>query len=97
MKRILTLAAAILTVTVSAFGQQDKSLYWVVETNTQIKNYSVVLFYNLDNQLVHEVAMDHVRIDITKPKHQRKLNQLLKNYQDRVASTSKRNKSKRSI
>lgn len=97
MKRILSLAAAILTVTVSAFSQQDKSLYWVVETNTQIKNYSVVRFYNLDNQLVHEVAMDHVRIDITKPKHQRKLNQLLKNYQDRVASTSKRNKSKRSI
>lgn len=97
MKRILTLAAAILTMTVSAFSQQDKSLYWVVETNTQIKNYSVVRFYNQNNQLVHEVAMDHVRIDITKPKHQRKLNQLLKNYQDRVASTSKRNKSKRSI
>ncbi|MFD1001900.1 hypothetical protein ACFQ21_21420 [Ohtaekwangia kribbensis] len=97
MKRILTLTAAILTITVSAFSQQDKSLYWVVETNTQIKNYSVVRFYNHNNQLVHEVAMDHVRIDVTKPKHQRKLNQLLKNYQDRVASTSKRNKSKRSI
>lgn len=97
MKHILTLTAAILVITVSAFSQQDKSLYWVVETNAQIKNYSVVRFYNADNQLVHEVAMDHVRIDITKPKHQRKLNQLLKNYQDRVASTSKRNKSKRSI
>lgn len=97
MKRILTLAAAILTITVSAFSQQDKSLYWVVETNTQIKNYSVVRFYNHDNQLVHEVGMDHVRIDVAKPRHQRKLNQLLKNYQDRVASTSKRNKSKRSI
>jgi hypothetical protein len=97
MKRILTLAATILVVTVSAFSQQDKSLYWVVETNTQIKDYSVVRFYNQDHQLVHEVAMDHVRIDITKPRHQRKLNQLLKNYQDRVASTSKRNKSKRSI
>jgi hypothetical protein len=97
MKRILTLTAAILTITVSAFSQQDKSLYWVVETNTQIKNYSVVRFYNHNNQLVHEVAMDHVRIDVTKPKHLRKLNQLLKNYQDRVASTSKRNKSKRSI
>jgi endonuclease/exonuclease/phosphatase (EEP) superfamily protein YafD len=97
MKHILILTAAILVITVSAFSQQDKSLYWVVETNAQIKNYSVVRFYNLDNQLVHEVAMDHVRIDITKPKHQRKLNQLLKNYQDRVASTSKRNKSKRSI
>ena len=97
MKRILTLTAAILMITVSAFSQQDKSLYWVVETNTQIKNYSVVRFYNHNNQLVHEVAMDHVRIDVTKPKHQRKLNQLLKNYQDRVASTSKRNKSKRSI
>jgi hypothetical protein len=69
----------------------------VVETNAENKNFSVVRFYNLGNQLVHEVVMDHIRIDVTKPKHQRKLNQLLKNYQDRVASTSKKNKSKRSI
>jgi hypothetical protein len=97
MKRILTLAAAILMITVSAFSQQEKSLYWVVETNAQNKNFSVVRFYDHNNLLVHEVTMDHVRIDITKLKHQRRLNQLLKNYQDRVASTSKRNKSKRSI
>lgn len=97
MKRMLTLAAAILLITVSAFSQHEKSLYWVVETNTQDKNYSVVRFYDNNNLLVHEVTMDHVRIDVTKPKHQRKLNQLLKNYQDRVASTSKRNKSRRSI
>lgn len=97
MKQILILTAAILLITVSAFSQHGKSLYWVVETNTQNKNYSVVRFYDQNNLLVHEVTMDHVRIDITKPKHQRKLNQLLKNYQDRVTSTSKRNKSKPSI
>ena len=97
MKRILTLTAAILLITVSAFSQQEKSLYWVVETSMQNKNYSVVRFYDQNNLLVHEVTMDHVRIDITKPRHQRKLNKLLKNYRDRVISTSKRNKSKRSI
>jgi len=97
MKRILTLLAAILFVSVYAFGQPEKSHYWVVETNAQDKSYSIVRFYDQANLLVHEVKLDNIHLDVRKHKYQRKLNQLLKDYQDRVTTTSKKHKSKRSI
>ncbi|HEY9047474.1 MAG TPA: hypothetical protein VIN08_16325 [Ohtaekwangia sp.] len=102
MKPKTTLLAAVLFVVVQAavsvqsFGQ-EKSIYWVVETNAVNKQYSIVRFYDQSNQLMHEVKLDNIYIDIRKPKYQRKLNQLLKNYQERTMITSQKHKSKKSI
>ncbi|WP_333819751.1 hypothetical protein [Ohtaekwangia sp.] len=102
MKSKATLLAAVLFVIVQVFVAvesfgQEKSMYWVVETNAVDKQYSIVRFYDKSNQLMHEVKLDHVYLDIRKPKYQRRLNQLLKKYEERAAFISKGSKSKRSI
>ena len=87
----------LLTFAVSAQQANSDTLYWVVETNINNPSYSVVKFYDRRNFLVHEVKLDGVYIDVRIPRHKRKLDQLLKAYTERVVTSSKRNKSKRSI
>ncbi len=96
MKHLITLFLS-LTVLTSTFGQSEKAAYWVVETNNQQRNYSIVRFYNSNNDLIHEVNIDKVYIDIRKAKHRKKIDHLLKNYQTRSVETAKRNKSNSSI
>lgn len=99
MKRIMITLAVLLLASVGAHAQQTKSsqLYWVVETNIHYRNYSIVRFYDQHNVQVHEVKIDGVYINIRKPKQKRKLYQLLKEYNERMIASSKKNKSKRSI
>ena len=54
--------------------------YWVVETNSKLKNYSIVRLYDSNNQLVHEVRMDGIYFDVTRTKHRKKLDLLLNGY-----------------
>lgn len=99
MKRLVLLSAfAMLTLT-TVFAQQAPTspVYWVVETNPKHTSYSIVRFYDASNALVHEVTIDGVYININKAKHKKKLDLLLKQYNDRGAVASKKNRSRRSI
>ncbi len=95
MKRQILITAVLLLMATGIKAQQWSSpLYWVVETNTFYRGYSIVRFYDHKNILVHEVKIHGVNIDIRIPKHKRKLDELLKGYTERQVTASKR-KSKR--
>ena len=97
MIRILLLLTAVLLATAEVIAQPADSLYWVVETNIHHPNYTIVHFYNHRNVKVHEVRMQGVYIDIRNPKQRKKLDLLMKQFQDRTVTSSKRRKPKNTI
>ena len=69
--------------------------YWVVETNIRHPNFTIVRFYDVQDQLVHEVKIMGVYIDVRKPKQKRKLDQLLKTYHERIVASLAKSKLRR--
>jgi len=97
MIRILLLLTVVLFSSAKDFAQPADNLYWVVETNILHPNYTVVHFYNYRNVKVHEVRMQGVYIDIRNPKQRKKVDLLMKQFQDRTVTSSKRRKLKNRI
>jgi len=99
MKRLVFLSAFALLALTTAVAQHATTspVYWVVETNPKHTDYSIVRFYDARHALVHEVTVDGVYINIKKPKYKKKLDALLKQYNGRGMSASKKNRSRRSI
>ena len=90
MKRtLILLAVAWLSVAVEAKAQTNSfdSLYWVVETNIHHRSYTIVKFYNYHNLMVHEVRLEGIYLDICKPRQRRKLDELMKEYSQRVVTS----------
>ena len=96
MIRILVLAAVLFS-SAEVFAQPGDSLYWVVETNIRQPNYTIVHFYNHRNVKVHEIRMQGVYIDIRNPKQRKKLDRLMKQFNDRTITSSKRKRAKNAI
>lgn len=93
MKLSVFLAMTLLTC-LTAKGQSPKGdYYWVVESNSNVPDHSVVKIYDQQNELVHEVTLD-TRLDITKRKHRKTLVQVVKRYSDREAPSGKKLKSR---
>jgi hypothetical protein len=93
MKMITFLVMAFVGCAITAKGQDVRGeLYWVVESNTNIPDHSVVKLYDQTNELVHEVRLD-TRIDITNRKHRKALVQIIKRYSHRAAAARKKIKS----
>jgi hypothetical protein len=90
MKRVVVLSLLLL----ASFGVQAQvkrsPAYWVVETNINQKNFSVVRLYDNENKLVHEVRMDGVYFDVERPRHRKMLDQLLKGRYERAETTAAR-------
>jgi hypothetical protein len=97
MIRILLLLTAVLFSSAEVFAQPTDSLYWVVETNIHHPNYTIIHFYNHRNVKVHEVRLQGVYIDIRNPKQRKKLDLLMKQFNDRSVISSKRRKAKHTI
>lgn len=100
MKRIVLLSFLVLLTFTAAVSQSlpaSSPAYWVVETNAKETHYSIVRFYTADNLLVHEVKIDGVYININRSRHKKRLDQLLKSYNDRAVASLRRLKSKHSI
>jgi hypothetical protein len=93
MKRII-FSFALLLVAAGLQAQIKKisPVYWVVETNSKQKNYSIIRLYDSANQLVHQVRMDGYYFDVTRARHRKKLDLLLSGYFFRPADYSKRNR-----
>ncbi|MFT2007890.1 hypothetical protein ACMA1I_04380 [Pontibacter sp. 13R65] len=56
--------------------QPDKGT-WVVETNLNQKNFSIVRFYNRHGNLIYEEKIQGVYLDVTKPKTKKLLDKSL--------------------
>jgi hypothetical protein len=97
MKKTLLLFMTMLSCVLSVSGQGPKGeLYWVVETNKNVTDYSLVKIYDSDNNLLHEVAVEN-RLDIQKRKDRKKLVAIVKRYSNRATANGKRHKSKSSV
>ena len=87
--------SVVLTVLTCARGSSQplklSDLFWVVETNKHHRSYSIVTFYDHNNVKVHEVKINGVFINIRKQKQRRKLDQLLKVYNERLIISSEKN------
>lgn len=95
----MTLFAGLVLAVLIAEAQDTvtASTYWVVETNVNDRSYSILRWYDHDNQLVREVKIDGIFIDIRNARHRRILNQILKNYNERATVRLKRIKPRRSV
>jgi hypothetical protein len=66
-----------------AHGQDlQKQLYWVIESNINIPNSSIVKIYDQHNLLVHEIKLDR-RLNISKRRHRKELTRIVKRYSQR--------------
>jgi hypothetical protein len=52
--------------------------YWVIEANTQTKDFTIIRFYDALHHLLYEEKLEGSYLDITKPKHRKMLNKSLK-------------------
>ena len=97
MNRLMMLLLMVVLWPAEISAQPADNLYWVVETNIRHPNYTIVHFYNSRNIKVHEVRMQGVYLDISNPKHRKKLDLLMKQFNDRTVSSSRRRKMKHAI
>jgi hypothetical protein len=82
MKKTILLLAFVTSLLTAASAQDIKVIpaYWVVETNVNQKNFSIVRMYDAQHNLVHEVKMEGIYLNVSKAKHRKMLDQLLKGY-----------------
>jgi hypothetical protein len=96
MKTLSTLLM-MMSCVVFAQGQDYKGkLFWVVETNQNVPDYSLVRFYDGDQTLVHEVQLDK-RLDVNKRRDRKILVSMMKRYTQRHTADAKNTKSKSSL
>ena len=69
----------LLSLTISGHSSQSQP-YWVIETNSHQKDFTIVKFYNDQHVLIYEQKQVGVYFDLSKKKHVRKLNFMLQNY-----------------
>ena len=60
----------------SSLAQQEPITqnYWVVETNLKQRDYSIVRFYNQNHQLIYEEKLNGKYLNISRPRHVKRLN-----------------------
>jgi len=82
MKKVILLLALVSGSLITASAQEVKvtPAYWVVETNVNQKNFSIVRMYDHQHILIHEVRMEGIYLNVTRARHRKKLDQLLKGY-----------------
>lgn len=97
MKTRLFLLMMLLTGATATSGQNPGSAYyWVVESNKNSPDHSLVKIYDQRNELVHEVKLD-TRLDVTNRKTRRTLSQIIKRYSAREAAAGKKTRSRTSV
>ena len=67
-----------------ASAQTTPAGYWVVETNNETRDYSLVQFYDPDDQLLYEERLQGVHLDVSRRKTIRLLNGTLRRVTNRT-------------
>lgn len=97
MKTRMFLMGLLVTCATMVSGQNSsREFYWVVESNKNSPDHSLVKIYDQRNELVHEVRLE-TRLDITNRKTRKALSQMVKRYSAREAVVRKKTKSKFSV
>ena len=91
---LLTLIFLVVFVSTS---NAQKATYWVVETNINQKNFTLVKFYDANDVLLDEVKLNGVYLDISRQKHRRKLNELLYKYNWRELVSSRKYRQRKAL
>lgn len=77
MKKIMAVLLFGLLTSVESMGQENKEdIYWVVETGNRDEVYSIVRFFDANNQLLHEVRIDRKVIDIGQKRNRKRLDEM---------------------
>lgn len=92
MRLKMILLFALFLMSARTYSQDTKApqLYWVVETNSYYRDYTVVRLYNEENIEVYEVKIMGVNIDVRFSKQRKILDQLVKEYLERALSSAER-------
>lgn len=80
MKLLISTLIAMLSLTASAQEKKDTANFanWVVESNVKTPKNSIVKFYNANQELVYQEAVNGKKIKIERAKVREGLNQILK-------------------
>ncbi|MDB5264016.1 MAG: hypothetical protein JWQ14_3299 [Adhaeribacter sp.] len=66
--------------------------YWVVETNLKQRDYTLVRFYNQNNELLYEERLTGKYLDISRPRYVKRLNLALRQVtRNAVAAVNQKN------
>ena len=98
MKKIILLLVLLAGSMMTSHGQDVKVIpaYWVVETNVNQKNFSIVRLYDSQHNLIHEVKMEGVYLNVSKLKHRKMLDQLIKGYYPVMSKKNQKDSSRNS-
>lgn len=80
MKTFLILLLSLVLASNAVAKPKAQHFYWIVETNVNDKSYSIVRFYNPEDQLVHEELVKNYYIDLNRSKDKRRLNRSLRKF-----------------
>jgi hypothetical protein len=85
----------IVWLTISCYSDEAQP-YWVIETNLHQKSFTIVKFYNDQHSLIYEQKQEGVYFDLSKKKHKRRLDSMLKNYLSSGSPISKKEAKRKS-
>jgi hypothetical protein len=54
--------------------------YWVIETNADHRNFTIIKFYNAEHRLLYEEKYLGVYFDLAKKQHKKRLDLMLENF-----------------
>ncbi len=83
--KMIAMMAMVMAAATTASGQDGN--YWVVETNSNQKDKSVVRIYDEEHQLVHEARLDKL-VDVRNRKDRKMLNRLLTAHESTTAAVA---------
>jgi hypothetical protein len=77
----------------SAVGQP----YWVIETNVDHRNFTIIKFYNAQHRLLYEEKHLGVYFDLSKEKHKKRLDLMLENFLRSGSTVAKKGNRARTV
>jgi hypothetical protein len=89
MKVLAGLLFMMLAASVESVAQQKSNSYWVIEGNIKQPNYTIIHFYNGQDQKIGETRVEGKFLSLTKRSHLRFLNRKLRELETRDSLTNR--------
>jgi hypothetical protein len=89
MKVLAGLLFMMLAASVESVAQQKSNSYWVIEGNIKQPNYTIIHFYNGQDQKIGEIRVEGKFLSLTKRSHLRFLNRKLRELETRDSLTNR--------
>jgi hypothetical protein len=86
--------AGMMIIGFGATAQTNGATYWVVEGNIKSNDYTLIRFYNSDNNLIHEEMMRGKFLDVTNKRDVKFLNKKLRQFDVKTLSVKRPRKNR---